>query len=186
MFQSRIRFMKQYPKNKRNWAGRRCFGIYFCAIFDRECQGFTSQREEWVLFCFQPFLRFFLSLSLSATGEATRMQFFLYWISCTALLGVNRTYTKILKCFIILCSQLLILVVLVPILVVFTKTICSQKAPLYTFFKTYSILYITDGLTLYSYFCFLTLRKIVLLQQSANPVICMITALSHASLKFLL
>ena len=60
--------------------------------------------------CFHPFFRFFYKvLSRSATREVTRIQCFVFQISCTTLLVVNRNYTKTLKCFIILCLRLKVL-----------------------------------------------------------------------------
>ena len=101
--------MKQCQEIKQNWAGRRNFGIYFCVIFDHQYQILILEGKLGARLCFQPFLRFFQYLQIFcclSTREATRIQYFLYQISCTTLFVVNRTYTKILKCFIILCPRL--------------------------------------------------------------------------------
>ena len=56
-----------------------------------------------------PRCRGFQVLSSSGICKATRTQSLLYWISSVALLVVNQTYTKMLRCFIILFPRLYIL-----------------------------------------------------------------------------
>ena len=90
---SRTRLIKQRQEIKQNWRGRETLISTFCPL---ESNFFVEERLGTKL-CLYPFLSLyhnFQVFSRSATREATRILCFLYRISCTTFLVVNRTTLK--------------------------------------------------------------------------------------------
>ena len=101
-WQSRTKFKKQFQEIRQNLIVLENSDICFCVIFNYWCQRLFLEGRLDTGLCPRPF-SLFPVLFCNSWDNLYTMYFV---ISNTALLVANRTYTKILKRFIVWCTRL--------------------------------------------------------------------------------